>query len=173
MIRLIAAGDRRIMLRVNRWQAPRWIRRWMLLATRGGDGWLWGTIGLLILFFGGDRRVQALQAGLISFVTAQLGFMILKRLIGRERPCATETHCWSNLLPPDRFSFPSGHTMTAFAITFSLGLYYPALLAGLVFCAISVAASRVILGLHYLSDVAAGMIIGIAIGLGSFSWPFY
>jgi undecaprenyl-diphosphatase len=73
-------------------------------------------------------------------------------------------------LPPDRFSFPSGHTITAFAITFSLGLYYPVLLAGLVFCAGSVAASRLILGLHYLSDVLAGMLIGTAIGVAAFEW---
>lgn len=170
MIRLITAGDRRIMLRINRWHAPLWIRKWMLLATRGGDGWLWSAIGFVILLFGGVRRVEALEAAFVSLGAAQLSFFVLKRLIGRERPCATQTHCWSSLLPPDRFSFPSGHTMTAFAITFALGLYYPALLAGLIFCALSVAASRVILGLHYLSDVLAGMAIGIAIGVCAFAW---
>jgi undecaprenyl-diphosphatase len=74
------------------------------------------------------------------------------------------------MLPRDRFSFPSGHTMTAFAIAFSLGLYYPALLMGLVFCAASVGASRVILGLHYASDVAVGAVIGTGIGAAAFVW---
>ncbi|HTA46853.1 MAG TPA: phosphatase PAP2 family protein [Bryobacteraceae bacterium] len=170
MFRLITAGDRRLMLRLNRWQAPQWVRQWMLLATRGGDGWLWGTIGALILLFGGYQRFDALKAAFVSLGVAQLTFFILKRLIGRERPCATETHCWSKLLPPDSFSFPSGHTISAFAITFSLGLYYPTLLAGLIFCALSVAASRVILGLHYLSDVVVGMIVGIAIGVAAFAF---
>jgi undecaprenyl-diphosphatase len=165
MIRLIAAGDRRLMRRVNRWHAPLWIRNWMVFASRGGDGWLWSAIGLVLLLFGGERRFEALGAGFISLGAGQLIFFVLKRLIGRERPCATEKHCWAGLLPPDRFSFPSGHTITAFAITFSLGLYYPGLLAGLVFCALSVAASRVILGLHYLSDVLVGMMIGTAIGV--------
>ncbi|MGA2712094.1 MAG: phosphatase PAP2 family protein [Bryobacteraceae bacterium] len=168
MIRLITAGDRRIMLRVNRWQAPLWIRKWMVFASRGGDGWLWSAVGLVVLFFGRERRVEALEAGFLSVGAGQLTFFILKRLIGRERPCATQTHCWASLLPPDRFSFPSGHTITAFAITFSLGLYYPALLAGLIFCALSVAASRVILGLHYLSDVLIGIVIGMTIGIGVF-----
>jgi undecaprenyl-diphosphatase len=170
MFRLITAGDRRLMLRLNRWQAPLWVRQWMLLATRGGDGWLWGTIGALILLFGGYQRFEALTAAFVSLGAAQLTFFILKRMIGRERPCAIETHCWSNLLPPDRFSFPSGHTISAFAITFSLGLYYPALLAGLIFCALSVAASRVILGLHYLSDVVVGMLVGLAIGVAAFAF---
>lgn len=170
MIRLITAGDRRVMLRLNRWHAPLWVRRWMLLATRGGDGWLWSAVGLVILLFGGVRRFEALEAAFVSLVAGLSIFFVLKHLIGRERPCATQTHCWSSLLPPDRFSFPSGHTITAFAITFSLGLYYPTLLAGLIFCALSVAASRVILGLHYVSDVLVGIVIGIAIGVGAFAW---
>jgi undecaprenyl-diphosphatase len=170
MIRLIITGDRKIMLRVNRWEAPLWIRQWMVFASKGGDGWLWSAIGLILFFFGGTRRFDALVAGFVSVGLGQLTFFVLKRLIGRERPCAIEPHCWAILLPPDRFSFPSGHTITAFAIAFSLGLYYPALLVGLIFCALSVAASRVILGLHYLSDVLVGILIGTAVGVAAFEW---
>jgi undecaprenyl-diphosphatase len=170
MIRLITAGDRKLMRRLNQWEAPHWIRKWMLFASRGGDGWLWSAIGLILLFFGGARRFDALGAGFVSVGAGQLAFFVLKRVIGRERPCATEPHCWSILLPPDRFSFPSGHTITAFAIAISLGLYYPALLLGLVFCALSVGASRMILGLHYLSDVLAGILIGVTIGVAAFEW---
>jgi undecaprenyl-diphosphatase len=163
---LITAGDRKLMRCVNQWQAPHWIRRWMVFASRGGDGWLWSAIGMILLFFGGERRFVALEAGFVSVGAGQLTFFVLKRLIGRERP--SEPHCWASLLPPDRFSFPSGHTITAFAIAFSLGLYYPTLIVGLVFCALSVASSRVILGLHYLSDVLVGIIIGTAIGVAAY-----
>jgi undecaprenyl-diphosphatase len=174
MIRLITASDRRIMRRINRWEAPHWIRKWMLFASKGGDGWLWSMIGVILYLFGGTRRLEALSAGFESVGIAQVTFFILKRVIGRERPCATEPHCWSVMLPRDRFSFPSGHTMTAFAIAFSLGLYYPALLLDLVFCAASVGASRVILGLHYVSDVGVGALIGTAVGVAAFNWgpPF-
>ena len=170
MIRLITAGDRKLMRRLNQWEAPHWIRKWMVIATRGGDGWLWSAIGFILLLFGGSSRLDALLAGFVSVGAGQLTFFVLKRIIGRERPCATEAHCWSVLLPPDRFSFPSGHTITAFAIAFSLGLYYPTLLVGLIFCALSVAASRVILGLHYVSDVVAGIFLGTVIGLAAFQW---
>jgi len=44
------------------------------------------------------------------------------------------------------------------------------LLPGLVFCALSIASSRIVLGLHYLSDVLAGMLIGCTIGVASYSW---
>lgn len=170
MIRLITASDRKIMRRLNQWEAPHWFRKWTILASRGGDGWLWSVIGAILLLFGGARRYDAIAAGFVSVGASQLIFFVLKRIIGRERPCATEPHRWSLLLPPDRFSFPSGHSITAFAIALSLGLYYPALLIGLLFCAASVAASRVILGLHYLSDVVAGLLIGALIGMAAFAW---
>jgi undecaprenyl-diphosphatase len=75
-----------------------------------------------------------------------------------------EPHCWAQLLPPDQFSFPSGHTITAFAVAVSLGGFYPEMLPGLFFCAASVAASRVVLGMHFLSDVLAGAAIGATLG---------
>jgi undecaprenyl-diphosphatase len=75
-----------------------------------------------------------------------------------------EPHCWATLLPPDQFSFPSGHTITAFAVALSLGAFYPAMLPGLLFCAASVAASRILLGMHFLTDVLAGAAIGAAVG---------
>jgi len=170
MLGLITTADRRLMRRLNRWDAPRWVRRWMIAASRGGDGWLWGAAGLTILLFGGSDRFRALLAAGVSLGAAQLTFRTLKRLIGRERPCTVEPHSWSVLLPPDRFSFPSGHSITASAFALTLGLWYPPLLAGLVFCALSVAASRVILGLHYLSDVVAGLAIGTLIGMAAFQW---
>ena len=174
MIRLIAASDRKLMLRVNRWPAPVWVRRWMVAASRAGDGWLWIPLGAVLLLFGGARRFEAIAAGLVSFFSGLAVFLMVKRAAGRERPCAFEAHCWAKLLPPDRFSFPSGHTISAFAVAVPIAAYYPALLAGLLFCALSVAASRILLGLHYLSDVIAGIAIGTGIGCGVlYGFGFY
>src|SRR6202007_2925705 len=91
-------------------------------------------------------------------------FLWLKRLTGRRRPCALEPHCWSTVLPPDQFSFPSGHTITAFAFATPLMAYYPDLTWGLGFCALSIAASRIMLGMHFLSDVIAGALLGSLLG---------
>jgi undecaprenyl-diphosphatase len=155
---------------LNQWPAPLWIRRWMTWSARAGDGWLWVGLGLALLIFGGARRVAAVESGLLAEGSGWLTFHVLKRMIGRERPCALETHCWAHLLPHDRFSFPSGHTISAFAITVPVGLCYPLLFPLLLFCAFSIAVSRVLLGLHYLSDVLVGMGIGTLLGLVSYSW---
>jgi len=56
----ISERDHTLMRRVHRWHAPRWIRVWMLAATRGGDGWLWCAMGLAILWLGGTRRFPRL-----------------------------------------------------------------------------------------------------------------
>jgi len=161
---LITRGDYNIMHRANNWEAPRWVRLYVLGATRGGDGWLWYAMGLAILLFGGEERFAALGAAGLSSVLSILLFLWLKRITGRRRPCQIERHCWATLLPPDQFSFPSGHTMTAFAVAVPLALFYPNLTIGLGFCALSIAASRILLGMHFLSDVLAGALIGGGLG---------
>jgi len=157
---LITKGDYSVMRRANNWEAPRWVRLYVLSATRGGDGWLWYAMGLAILLLGGKTRFEALGAAGLSSALTVLLFSQLKRLTGRRRPCQIAPHCWATLLPPDQFSFPSGHTMTAFAVAIPLSLFYPTLSIGLLFCALSIAMSRILLGMHFLSDVVAGALIG-------------
>jgi undecaprenyl-diphosphatase len=159
------------MVRVNRWHAPRWIRAWMLLASRGGDGWLWFFLGLALALFAPGDGFRIVTVGFASWLSGVAVFKSIKLLGRRERPCAIEPHCWAGISPPrDRFSFPSGHTISAFAIALPWGAYYPHLMAGLLFIAFSIAASRVVLGLHYLSDVLAGIAIGTAIGALASHW---
>ena len=168
---LITKGDHSVMRRANNWEAPRWVRLYSLSATRGGDGWLWYAMGLVILALGGKTRFEAVGAAGVSSALSVLLFSQLKRITGRRRPCQIEPHCWATLLPPDQFSFPSGHTMTAFAVAIPLSMFYPTLSIGLLFCALSIAMSRILLGMHFLSDVVAGALIGTALGyLGYFAF---
>jgi undecaprenyl-diphosphatase len=160
----IATRDHRLMHKVNGWRAPRWIRLWMICATRGGDGWLWYAMGVIILLFGGRQRLFAVGEAGAAVSVGILLFIKLKRLFNRRRPCSMEPHCWARLLPPDQFSFPSGHSITAFAVATPLMLHYPSLMWGLIFCAVSIAVSRIMLGLHFLSDVIAGCVLGFGLG---------
>ena len=163
----IERRDYRVMRRMNRWRAPRWIRYWMIAATRMGDGWLWYGLGRMLLLFGGEQRFAATGAAGSAAIVGVLVFKVLKRLSQRPRPCQYEPHCWSNILPPDKFSFPSGHTMTAFSIALVVSYFYPGLQWPLFFLALSIAVSRIVLGMHFLSDVLAGGVLGVALGCAS------
>lgn len=163
----ITARDMTVMRRCNNWVPPRWIQRWMVCATRAGDGWLWYITGLAVLVVGGADRFRALSAAAVAATVGIWMFLVLKRAAGRPRPCTVAPHAWATLLPPDQFSFPSGHTMTAFAVATPLAVYYPAFAAALAFCAASVGGSRILLGMHYLSDVVAGAALGVLLGLAS------
>ena len=169
MLQYISTRDHRLMRKVNNWAAPKWIRVWAIAATRAGDGWLWYLCGLSVLLFGGEERLTAIAcAGSAALVGVGL-FTSLKKLSGRRRPCELEPHCWATLLPPDQFSFPSGHTITAFAVAISFGQFFPYLFPALLFCALSIAVSRILLGMHFLSDVVVGAILGAGLALVSHS----
>lgn len=153
------------MQRMSLWRPPRWFRVWMLLASRIGDGWLWCAAGVLVFILGGPQSYVAVVASALAVCSSAAIFLILKPTFGRLRPCMVERHCWVKLFPPDRFSFPSGHTMIAFAVASSLGLFFPSILLPLTLSALSVGVSRVVLGLHFLSDVLVGAAAGAALGL--------
>jgi undecaprenyl-diphosphatase len=164
----IQSNDHRLMRRLHRWRAPRWFRILMIVATRGGDGWLWYGLGLILLVYGGEQRFAAIGAAGSSAVAGIFLFRALKRTSRRKRPCEIEPHCWSFVLPPDKYSFPSGHSITAFAVAVTLGLFYPFLKPCLLALAFLIAASRIILGMHFLSDVIAGSALGVVLGFASF-----
>src|SRR3989442_13764226 len=95
----IERRDHRLMRKMNRWPPPRWVRYWMIWATRAGDGWLWYGLGVMILLFGGPRRFPTLGATGFAAVAGIVLFKVLKNLSRRLRPCQIEPHCWADVLP--------------------------------------------------------------------------
>jgi undecaprenyl-diphosphatase len=168
--RFVVARDFQVMTRVNQWRPPRWIRLWAVCATRGGDGWLWYALGIFALLFGGPHARWTVLAAALACASGIGVFLALKRTFRRKRPCAIAASCWATLLPPDQFSFPSGHTITAFSIAVPFAFAFPALAPVLLACALSVAISRVLLGMHFLSDVVAGGVIGSLLGYAALAF---
>lgn len=160
----IAQRDLRIMRRLHRWRAPRPIRVSMLLMSRLGNGWVWYSLGIIILLCGGQDRYRAFFASAVAALVCILLFQCVKPLSRRRRPCEIEPHCWAVLAPPDRFSFPSGHAMTSFAIAVTVGGFYPQCQPCLLAIAALIAVSRIIVGMHFLTDIIVGAMIGAFIG---------
>jgi undecaprenyl-diphosphatase len=93
--------------------------------------------------------------GLSTFVA-----FIVKYLVRRARPSVDV----QAQVPPDRFSFPSGHTAGAFALAMSTSAVSPWLLTPMLVVASTVGYARMYLGVHYPLDVAAGAVVGMLTG---------
>ena len=96
-------------------------------------------------------------------------YKLIKRATERERPCSVNSQITLGTAPLDHYSFPSGHTLHAVAFTIIVVFYYPQLAAVLIPFACLVAASRVILGLHYPTDVVAGATVGTLVAVTGLS----
>ena len=136
---------------------------------RLGDGVVWyAMLAALPLVYGKPAILPTLHMAM----TALLGviiYVLLKALLVRERPFASHAGVMAFAQPLNRYSFPSGHTLQAILFLVMLAHYFPDIaLIMLPFC-ISVAASRVILGLHYPSDVLVGAFIGWLLARSSLS----
>lgn len=164
----VLASDDRLSDRLLEWRPPRWVRVWMLTATRLGDGWLWLATAVP-LAASGDRGLRVLSAGAVAAGVASALLVCVKGHFRRSRPCERARPRAFDVVPlgwfpSDRFSFPSGHALNAFAIGSVIALAFPAAAIPVLTAAASVAASRVVLGLHWLSDVLAGAAVGLLIG---------
>jgi len=169
VLSLVTDGDFAVSGRLVAWAPPRWFRVWMLWASRLGDGWLWILTGMLLLLAGSSRSHRTLAAMAVAMGLANLLLVLLKRHIHRRRPCDYARNPHFDVRPlaifkEDCFSFPSGHTLNAFAVGAVVALSFPWLAPAVFVTAASVAASRVVLGLHFLSDVVVGAVLGLGIG---------
>ncbi|MEJ1964306.1 MAG: phosphatase PAP2 family protein [Gammaproteobacteria bacterium] len=107
---------------------------------------------------------------MITGVAGVLLYKVLKRVCVRERPFITHSSISLAMAPLDRYSFPSGHTLHAVAFTWQAVVQFPALAWVLVPLATLIAASRVVLGLHYPTDVLAGAAIGAGLATTGLSF---
>lgn len=172
LLTFVNDSDFRVNHRLEGWRPPRWFRLWMVTATRLGDGWLWLLTGLLLLALGG-RGLDVLGAAALAAAVANGLLIPLKRRFRRPRPCerGPSAHFVVPYRPhfrDDAFSFPSGHSLNAFAVSTVIALAFPSLAPIAFLVAASVAASRVFLGLHFLTDVVVGAALGAAIGASAF-----
>lgn len=156
-----------VMRRLFRFRRLHWLTWLMKSASRLGDWPLWVVTGLC-LFARGDQRCQltALAAALAVGLSV-LFFKTVKNLVGRPRPFESWQGLPSLAPVPDKFSFPSGHTMTAFAVWAVLLQGLPVLSPPFLAMALLIGVSRVFLGMHYPTDVLVGALLGSALGFGT------
>lgn len=159
-------SETRWCLQANRWGQRPWVRAGFAQISRAGDGPAWYALMLLVLLDGWRGLLASCHMAAVGLL-ALLIYRLLKRGTRRERPFTSDRRIAPLTRALDRYSFPSGHTLHAVAFTCSASAWYPPLLWLLLPFCCAIAVSRVVLGLHYPSDVLAALLLGLTVGLGS------
>ncbi len=122
------------------------------------------TIGTgLLLVAVGEKQLGL--AVLVALTLSHVAVQVLKRAVARPRPCDANGHPLALVDLPDPYSFPSGHAASVSAIATTVTLSQPMLALLVVPAAVAISASRVALRVHHVSDVVAGVTLGVAGGI--------
>ena len=158
-------AEYRLCRRLNRGVEHAAIRVFFMAASRLGDGIVWYLLMLALPFVYGAEGLRVALIMLACSAAGLAAYKVLKRTFVRERPFIRHAGISLAGAPLDRYSFPSGHTLHAVAFTWQACAAFPELAIVLVPLALAIAASRVVLGLHYPTDVLVGALLGAAFGV--------
>jgi len=166
-LRAVAVWDEEWCLWFNHAAAIPSVRALFCAASRLGDGVFWYALMAVLLAVGGRAAIPAVLHMAAVGATGVLLYKWLKSRTSRPRPYQVRTAILRGADPLDNFSFPSGHTLHAISFSILAIAYFPPTAYLVVPFAALVAASRLVLGLHYPTDVLAGAVIGAALAFGS------
>jgi len=161
-LRSLLALDARLSDRLRVAEQPGALRTFSAFCAHSGDSWFWGA-GLVLMWFlaaGAWKPWAIIQLAGISVLAALV--MLTKFTIRRRRPAGS----WGTIYrTADPHSFPSGHAARSFFLAIVASGLGPAWLALILWVwAPLVALARIVMGLHYVSDVLAGVVVGVVTG---------
>ena len=169
--RKMTAWDRLLSLKIYRWTGKKRMDLVMSWFSHLGDGWIYCIVAGLLFIINRKLATSFLFAAILAFSIQLISQHLLKKMFKRIRPFKMLPDIRQLVKPLDEFSFPSGHTAGAFLMATLLSSFYSILFVPGYVMASMVGFSRVYNGVHYPSDVIAGMILGI--GSAKFSLSFF
>jgi undecaprenyl-diphosphatase len=167
LLQQLNAREIPVCLLFNRMNHLRPISRFFAIISRLGDGVFWYCLMLALPLFHGSLGLQAALHMLVVSGVGVLIYKLLKTKTHRVRPYHYHSSILQNVAALDQFSFPSGHTLHAVSFTWIALHYFPQYALLLLPFTVLVALSRVVLGLHYPSDVLMGALLGAGLAYTS------
>jgi undecaprenyl-diphosphatase len=161
-LRPLLEADARLSTRLRIAEQPGPLRSLAALLAHSGDSWFWG-LGLALIWWQGPADWKAWAVRVFGSIAALAALVLaIKLAVRRRRP---EGEWGAIYRSTDPHSFPSGHAARAALLAVLAAGWGPAWLAAVILpWAPLVAVSRVAMGLHYLSDVVAGAVLGLLAG---------
>ncbi len=154
--------DARLSERIRVAEQPGLLRTLAAILAHSGDSWFWlAGLGLL-WWLGTDSWKRELLTMIISILVAASVVFVVKLIVRRRRP---EGEWGKFYRSTDPHSFPSGHAVRAMMLAVIMLGMSPGVGVLLLVWAPLVGLARVAMGVHYLSDVLAGMLLGAVIGV--------
>ena len=163
MLESIYRVDLRMLLWCRNQHARPLLLSFVRAISKSGDGYVHLLLPLLIVIISPERGGPFFLLAMQAFAFERSLYFILKNTLKRRRPPEVVPDFTSIVTASDKFSFPSGHTMAAFLLAglflgefgwIALALYPWAMCVGL---------SRVVLGVHFPTDIAAGALLGSSV----------
>lgn len=164
-LRRLAAIDAQLFLFINSLHRHCKLERAARAVSFTGDGYFYVLLAVSLPFLVPVQGMQFLISALLSFLIELPLYWMLKRSFKRRRPFLVVKALAPLLKPSDEFSFPSGHTTAAFMMAGLVSVFFPAASVAMYAWASLVGMSRVMLRVHFISDVMAGVVLGTCIAL--------
>ena len=135
--------------------------------SKTGDGYLYFIIGMLLWAFEPEHGELFLYTALMAYGLELPVYVVLKRMFKRPRPCDLLNNFTAHVTTSDKFSLPSGHTAAAWLMASIVAHVYPPFAILAYSWAALIGLSRILLGVHYPTDVIAGALLGLTIASAS------
>ena len=151
--------------RFNRATDRQGLERLFSAVSRLSDGVFWYALMIALPLAQGYSALPTVGRMAVVGLLCLAVYKWLKARTGRPRPCTRHALIRATVPPLDQYSFPSGHTLHAVAFSTVAVFHYPRLGWLLLPFTTLVALSRLVLGLHYPSDVLAGALLGAGLSI--------
>ncbi|MDB5104239.1 MAG: phosphoesterase PA-phosphatase related protein [Fibrobacteres bacterium] len=143
------------------WSMPKPVTLLLILLVRIGDGWMWGAIALYLWWALPFAELEMTVLHCILSIGISLCFYLpIKFIMKRPRPYDSGLDVTPLVPPLDKYSFPSGHTMNNLAVALTLALHLPRLIVPAILLPVVMGMLRILFGVHYLSDIVGGTVLG-------------